>query len=225
MTRFVYLLSVALCAALLAACGRAPVDAALAADVKAAFDEASIGRDPLCVYVGPFPVQAGSCPKECAGLAKAGFLDEHVLGDEVVRYSLSDAGQALYEEKPDGEYLAIIRARFERMGKPGDFHPERIEDHRLCFGRTRFHSADEALAPMMLSSNTYRSVKVVAVATDTSGLLFDPKLAPIGLPIPPKPEPGKPILYPPQVVTLEYVSGDPLPTLSDMRYGAWVDAP
>ena len=208
----------------LAGCGRAPVDPQLAAEVEQAFNEASIEHDPLCVHVGPFPVRAGVCPA-CPGLAEAGFAQASHLGEEIVSYSLTDAGRARYETRPDDAYLALIRARFERMGKPDEFDPGRIEDHRLCFGRTRFHAVEEALAPLQLGSNTYRSVKLVAVATDTSGLLFDPRLAPLELPIPPRPEAGKPVLYPPHVVTLEYVTGDPAPTLSDLRYGAWVDAP
>ena len=208
----------------LTGCGRAPVDPALAADVQRAFDEANIERDPLCIHVGPFPVHARVCPA-CPGLAKAGFLQEHLLDGEIVSYSLTEAGRARYETRPDAERLGLIRTRFERMGKPGEFDPGRIEDHRLCFGRTRFHAVEEALAPMTLGGNTYRSVKLVAVATDTSGLLFDPRLAPLGLPIPPRPAAGQPLLYLPQVVTLEYVTGDPQPTLSALRYGAWVDAP
>lgn len=208
----------------LTGCGRAPVEPTLAADAKRAFDEASIEADPLCVHVGPFPLRAGVCPA-CEGLAKAGFLQPHYQGQEIVQYSLTAAGRDRYETRPDEERLALIRSRFERMGKPDEFDPARIEHPRLCFGRTRFHAVVEALAPMTLGGNTYRSVKLVAVATDTSGLLFDPRLAPIGLPIPPRAEAGKPLLYPPQVVTLEYVPGDPQPSLSDLRYGAWVDAP
>jgi hypothetical protein len=223
MSRPVRLASLLLLSAL-GACGRAPVDPALAADAARAFDEASIEADPLCVHVGPFPVRAAVCPA-CEGLAKAGFLEPHYLGSEVVQYSLTAAGRDRYETRPDEERLALIRSRFERMGKPDEFDPARIEHPRLCFGRTRFHAVVEALAPMTLGGNTYRSVKLVAVATDTSGLLFDPRLAPIGLPIPARAEAGKPLLYPPQVVTLEYVPGDPQPTLSDLRYGAWVDAP
>lgn len=208
----------------LSACGRAPVDAQLAAEVERAFNETSIEHDPLCIYVGPFPVKSGVCPA-CPGLAKAGFMQEHYLGEEIVAYSLTETGRERYETRPSAERLALIRTRFERMGKIGEFDPGRIEDHRLCFGRTRFHAVEEALAPLSLNGNTYRSVKLVAVATDTSGLLFDPRLASLELPIPPKPEPGHPLLYPPSVVTLEYIMGDPQPTLSDLRYGAWVDAP
>lgn len=208
----------------LAGCRPAPLDPTLVAETRQAFDEASIARDPLCAYVGPFPVEASVCPS-CPGLTTAGFLRAHYLGEEVVQYSLTQDGEALYHSKPDAEYLALIQARFERMGKPEDFQPTAIEDHRLCFGRTRFHAAESALAPMTLGGNTYRSVKVVAIATDTSGLLFDSRLASTDLPIPPRPEPGQPLLYPPRVLTLEYVAGDPQPTLSDLRYGAWVDEP
>ena len=208
----------------LSSCSRAPLDPTLVAETKQSFDESSIAHDPLCVYVGPFPVEASVCPT-CPGLTKAGFMRAHHLDGEIVRYSLTEEGEALYHPKPDAEYLALIQTRFERMGRPNDFNPSAIEDHRLCFGRTRFHSAEEALSPMTLGGNTYRSVKVVAVATDTSGLLFDPRLASTELPIPPEPKPGQPLLYPPRVLTLEYVIGDPQPTLSDMRYGAWVDEP
>jgi hypothetical protein len=210
-----------LLAVALAACGRATVDAKTAQEMQVAFDEVATEYDPLCVHEGPFPMAEYTPCRKCEALRQAGFLQ---LRDE--QYQLTPLGEKHFEIDPSPEQVELVRTRFERNPGTGVFAPDKLRYPRFCFGRTRFHAIDDALQPMMLSSNTYRSVKLVTVATDTSGLLFDPMLAPLELPVPPKPaKPGDPLLSAPQVVTYEYVSGDPLPTLSDLRYGAWVDAP
>jgi hypothetical protein len=214
-------------------CGmdRLPVKPGTLVQIKAAYDEAMIEREPLCIEAGPFPFRGGSghgrCDR-CQDLAQAGLLTRKVVDNEsggYVEYSLSDTGTSLYRFEPDPEYLDLLRARFAKQGQNREPDAAALSRPRLCLGQTRFHSVAEALAPFMMAGTTYLSVKLVAEAKDTSGLLFDPNIATLGLPIPPKPEAAKPLLYAPRVVTFAFYQGDPSAELSDVRYGAWVNEP
>jgi hypothetical protein len=213
---------------LLAGC-RFPGDALNAetrAKMKTVYDEAMIEREPLCVDAVKFPFRGGGSERcdKCQALEQAGALERRIEGESVT-YSLTEAGRPLYRFEPDAEYVELVRKRFERQHMDREVDEKMLSRPRICFGRTRFHHIDETLAPMRLGGNEYISVKLVAEAQDTSGLLRDPRLSALGIPLPPAPaEPGAPLLYPPRVTTFEFVNGDPLPSLSDMRYGAWVDA-
>lgn len=68
-------------------------------------------------------------------------------------------------------------------------------------------------------------MKLVAKATDTSTLLFDPRIAALGLPVPPVPEPGQPVLNPPRLMTFQVFAADGSLDFSDLRHGAWVNEP
>jgi hypothetical protein len=199
---------------------------------RKAFDETLIEREPLCIEAGPFPYRSGTQPDpwrgigcdKCQQLEAAGFLVRRI-DDAGVTYDLSDAGRPLYRRAPDPEWVDVVRARMAQQGRAEAVDEDALARPRLCFGRTRFHEVVAALAPMSFAGNSVRSVRIAAVATDTSGLLFDPRVATLGLALPPKPEPGQPALYPPRVVSFEWVRGEPAPTITDLRYGAWVDEP
>ncbi|HET7844763.1 MAG TPA: hypothetical protein VFL14_11470 [Xanthomonadales bacterium] len=221
-------------ALLLAACGGTmSVPQAERDAMRKVYDEAFVQPDgePLCVGAGPFPYRSGTTPDrfrgigcdKCQALAQAGFLVRRYEGDAVV-YDLSEDGRKVYRTEVDPAFLDVVRERFRQQGRNEEPDERAFARPRLCFGQTRFHDVVDALGPMSFSGNTVRSVKIVAVATDTSGVLFEPRVAALGLPVPPKPEAGKPALYPPKVVSFEWVRGDPQPSITDVRYGAWIDA-
>lgn len=221
----------------LGACGGESVSEEGLAKMRKVYDELLIENEPLCIAAGPFPFRSGmqndyfsgqNCDR-CQGLAEAGFLVRNVVGDGsngYVQFELSEEGRAVYSREPDPEYIALVRERLERYGHADqEFDPDKLGKPRMCFGKTRFHSITDALSPFAFSGNVVRSVKLVTEAKDTSGLLFDPRVKALGLPVPEQPEAGEPALYPPRIVTFEYVTGDPLPGITDTRYGAWVDEP
>lgn len=220
-------------ALLLVACGGGPAIPQAELDaVRKVYDEMLIEREPLCIEAGPFPYRSGTRPNpwrgigcdKCQQLHEAGFLVRRIDGD-VVTYDLSDAGRPLYRRAPDPQWLDIVRARFRQQNRTEEPDEDALARPRLCFGQTRFHDVVDALAPISFTGNTVRSVKIVAVAKDTSGVLFDPRVATLGLPLPSKPDAGQPALYPPRVVSFEWIRGDPAPTITDVRYGAWIDEP
>lgn len=221
----------------LGACGGSSVSEENLAKMRKVYDELLIESEPLCIAAGPFPFRSGmrsdyfsgqNCDR-CQELAEAGFLVRNVVGDGsngYVQFELSEEGRPLYRREADAEYVALVHERFARLDRPDeDVDPEKLGKPRMCFGQTRFHSISDALSPFSFSGSVMRSVKVVAEAKDTSGVLFDPRVKALGLPVPEKPEPGEPALYPPHVVTFEYFPGESLPGITDMRYGAWVDEP
>jgi hypothetical protein len=194
------------------------------AKMRTVWNEAMIEREPLCIEAGPFPFVAGrgACDR-CQELAAAGLLVRGTSPDGRVSYALSAEGRAAYRLEPDPEFLALIEARYAK-NRPGEKMPppSTWNRPRMCFGRTRFHSIADALAPMSLGSDAYYSIKLVAEAEDTSGLLFDPRIAALGLPLPPRPEPGQSALYAPQVVTFQYVRMSGEWWIDDsFRYGPW----
>jgi hypothetical protein len=225
---------VAVLAALLAlgGCGRGSVPDARLAQIRAVYDELMIASEPLCIEAGPFPVgtgaSKGTCDR-CQDLAQAGLLSQRIVDDAsggYVEYALTAAGREVYRIDPDPQYLAVLLARFAKQGEP-DRRPDidAIANPRMCFGQTRFHSLTGALSPITVGGSRYLSVKIVAEATDTSNRLFDPRIARLGLPIPPHPEPGRPSLYPESVITFQVFPQDGSLEVTDMRYGAWVNEP
>ncbi len=212
-------------------CGGGTVSDARLAKMRALFDEGMIERDPLCIEAGPFPVRSGavkgSCDR-CQDLAQAGLLSRKIVDDAAggyVRYALTRAGAAVYREEPDEEYLDIVRARFAQQGDPDrQVDAAALARPRMCFGQTRFHRVTDALSPLTMAGSTYVSVRLVAKATDTSKRLFDPRIAALGLPIPPAPEAGQPGLYPARVMTFQEFPDGSL-EVSDVRYGVWVNEP
>jgi hypothetical protein len=197
------------------------------AKMRAAWDEVAIEREPLCIEAGPFPFLAGrgTCD-HCQALAQAGMLVRRIEGDGRVAYDLSAEGRPLYRLAPDPELLDLIRRRFAQ-NRPGETMPppSTWNKPRLCFGRTRFHSVAAALMPMNDGGVAYHSIKVVSVAEDTSGLLFDPRIAALGLPVPQRPPPGQPALNAPRIVTFQVVRSTGEYVVDDsVRYGAWVDS-
>lgn len=214
----------------LAGCGGATVPEAEREAMRKVYDESLIQREPLCIEAGPFPYRSGmqadrwrgvGCDK-CQALEQSGFLVRRIDGD-VVSYDLSETGRPLYKREADPEWVEIVRARFAKQGRKEEVDTDALAQPRLCFGKTRFHEISAALQPFDFGGNTVRSVRIVAEAKDTSGLLFDPRVAALGLKLPPKPEAGKPALYPPHIVSFEWVHGDPVPDISSVRYGAWVN--
>ena len=208
--------------------GAESLNAETRAKMQAAYDEVMIDREPLCIEAGPFTFHGGTgaACDACQSLEQAGLLERRIGDDQTVSYDLTDLGRPLYRKEPDPEYVELVRERFRRMHNDREVDEKALARPRMCFGRTRFHHIEEALPPMSLGGNQYVSVKIVAEAQDTSGLLRDERLRVLGLNIPPPPaDPAQPLLHPPRVTTFEYIPGDPYPTLSDVRYGAWVDAP
>lgn len=72
-----------------------------------------------------------------------------------VEYSFSPEGRKVSWEKPESEYLEIVRARFAQQGqaeRPLD--TEALANPRMFFGRTRFHSMIDALPPLNFADTT-----------------------------------------------------------------------
>ena len=210
----------------LSACGGGEVKLAddITAKMRAAWEQGPIEREPLCIEAGPFPYQAGrgaSCDR-CQELAAAGLLVRGTTATGRVSYDLSGAGKPLYRLAPDPEFINMVRARFESNPASGKMPPASTWNRpRMCFGRTRFHSIAAALPPMDDGGVYYHSIKLVAVAEDTSGLLFDPRIAALGLKLPPRPEAGQPALYPPEIVTFEIPRLTKEYAVTTVRYGPW----
>lgn len=211
----------------LSACGggevKLPDD--VVANMRAAWDQGMIEREPLCIEAGPFPFEAGrggNCDR-CQEFAAAGLLARGTTPTGRVRYELTALGKPLYRLAPDPEFMELVQARFAK-NRPGEKVPPASTWNRprFCFGRTRFHSIAAALPPMDDGGVFYHSIKLVAVAEDTSGLLFDPRIGNLGLALPPRPAPGQPALYPPKIVTFQIVRMTKEYVVDDgVRYGPW----
>jgi hypothetical protein len=211
----------------LAACGTPPLPPEVIEPMRQAFDREMAENDPLCPRAGPFPFNTsrmGFGCERCEAMVAAGLLvGEGRNGDRAYIYRLTDAGRAVYRDLLDEEQLAIVRERNAITPAPrSEAQLRELRWPRMCFGRTRFHSVVDYLAPQGDGGNSLRSVKLVAQAFDDSGLLFDPRLEGLGLPLPPKPEAGQPILYPPTIVTFEFSRLERLPFITTTRYGKWV---
>lgn len=213
----------------LSACGgEVKLPDEVVANMRAAWNEGAIEREPLCIEAGPFPFEAGArgnCDR-CQELAAAGLLVRGTSPTGRVTYTLSTDGKPLYRLAPDPEFLEMVEDRFEK-NRPGEKMPPASTWNRprFCFGRTRFHSIAAALPPMADGGVYYHSIKLVTAAEDTSGLLFDPRIASLGLELPPRPAPGQPALYAPRIVTFQVVRDSGEYVVDDsVRYGAWVDA-
>lgn len=210
---------------LLAACGgEVQLKPEVEAKMRAAWNDGMIEREPLCIEAGPFPFVAGhgACDR-CQELAGAGLLVRGTTPDGRVSYDLGAEGRPLYRLAPDPEFIELVRARFGKT-RPGEPMPPASTWNRprLCFGRTRFHSVAAALPPMNDGGVAYHSIKLVAVAEDTSGLLHDPRIAGLGLELPPRPQPGQPSLYAPRTTTFQVVLDTGEYVVDDsVRYGPW----
>jgi hypothetical protein len=184
--------------------------------------------EPLCIYAGPFPLELRNKFKRCdhcEDLVAAGLLTKETVEEDKFsfeRFDLTESGSAHYEEEADPELLARVKRRLEARGEKREPDADALANPRLCFGKERFHHIAEALGPFHLGADTYVSVKVVAEVKDPSPLLWDPKLAPLKLTIPPKPKPGEPVLQLPRIVTFRMMPGDRA-EIDNMRYGAWVN--
>ncbi len=211
----------------LAACGTPPLPPEVIEPMQRAFDREMAENDPLCPRAGPFPFNTSRTSfgcEPCEAMVAAGLLvGEGRNGNRAHIYRLTDVGRAVYRDRLDEEQLEIVRERNAISPNPrSEAQLRELRWPRMCIGRTRFHSVVDHLAPQGDGSNSLRSVKLVAQAFDDSGLLFDPRLEALGLPLPPKPEAGQPILYPPTIVTFEFSRLEKLPFITTTRYGKWV---
>jgi hypothetical protein len=117
-----------------------------------------------------------------------------------------------------------VKRRFEARGeKEREPDAAALAKPRLCFGKERFHHIADALSPMGMGGVTFVSVKIVVEIKDASPLLWDPKLAPLKLTIPPKPKVGQPVLHLPRVVTFRVMPDGKDADVDSMRYGKWVN--
>lgn len=224
------LLALMALSALAGGCGKRSLPPEQLASMQQVFDDAMLDKEPLCILAGPFPYRAGprrpGCDR-CQDLEAAGFLTRRVVDtdrEHYVEYALSPQGEPLYRVAPDPEWVASLERRQQKTFDEKDL--KRLERPRMCFGTTRFHGVADALAPLHVGSGrTVVSVKLVAEARDSSGLLFDPRLAALRLPVPPRPEPGQLVLYPERVVTFQSSAVYGALAISDMRYGRWANEP
>lgn len=201
------------------------------ARVRTTVDDLMIRAEPLCINTALIPYRSDNprhrCDR-CQDLHDAGFLSRKIVDkerDNHVEYSLTERGKDVYRVMPDPELLDMVRKRFEQRGETMlQRDLKMLAQPRMCFGATRFHSVTDALAPIWFGGSKAFSVKIVLETKDTTGHLFDPQVAVLGLALPPPPEPGKPILHPERVWTFIESSSDGSLEVSDMRYGAWVNA-
>lgn len=197
--------------------------------LRTAFNEDQMS-EALCVYAGPFPLERRKpydCEK-CDALRSAGLLSEDVLTDArgtYSRYELTVQGRDVYRDDINRDAYEISRKRWEKF-RPTELPPDadNFARPRLCFGKERYHHIEEALAPLNLGNGKAVSVRLVAEVQEVNSKIWEPQMAALGMRIPPRPEGGKPVLYPPRVVTF-MIDGvfnqawiDP-----SLRYGAWLN--
>ncbi len=197
--------------------------------LRTSFNEDQMS-EALCVYAGPFPLEKRKpfdCEK-CDALRAAGLLSEDVLTDArgtYSRYDLTVQGKDVYRDDVNRDAFEMAKKRWEKY-KPSENPPDQYDyaRPRLCFGKERYHHIEEALAPIPLGSGKAVSVKLVAEVKDVNSKIWDPQMAALGMRIPPRPEPGKPVLYPPRVVTF-MIDGVFNQAWIDnsLRYGAWIN--
>lgn len=196
---------------------------------RTAFNEDQM-HEALCVYAGPFPLEKRrpfDCEK-CEALRAAGLLSEDVLTDNrgtYSRYDLTVQGKDVYRDDINRDAFEMAKKRWEKF-KPSENPPDQYDfaRPRLCFGKERYHHIEEALAPIPLGSGKAVSVKLVAEVKDVNSKIWDPQMAALGMRVPPRPEPGKPVLYPPRVVTFMIDGVFNQAWIDDsLRYGAWIN--
>jgi hypothetical protein len=196
---------------------------------RTAFNEDQMS-EALCVYAGPFPLEkrkSYDCQK-CDALRAAGLLSEDVLTDNrgtYSRYDLTVQGKDVYRDDVNRDAFEMAKKRWEKF-KPSENPPDQYDfaRPRLCFGKERYHHIEEALSPMPLGSGKAISVKLVAEVQDVNAKIWEPQMAALDLRIPPRPEPGKPVLYPPRVVTFMIDGVFNQAWIDDsLRYGAWIN--
>jgi hypothetical protein len=197
--------------------------------LRTAFNEDQMS-EALCVYAGPFPLEKRrdfECEK-CDALRAAGLLSEDVLSDArgtYSRYDLTVQGKDVYRDDINRDAFEIAKKRWEKF-KPSENPPDQYDfaRPRLCFGKERYHHIEEALAPVPIGSGKAVSVKLVAEVKDVNSKIWDPQMAALGMRVPPRPEPGKPVLYPPRIVTFMIDSVFNQAWIDDsLRYGAWIN--
>lgn len=223
------------CAALLvAACGKKTGPSKDFLDkyeavFRTAFNEDQMS-EALCVYAGPFPLErrkAYDCEK-CDALMAAGLLSQELVNDSggsFERFSLTPQGKDVYRDDVNRDAYEIAKKRWDHF-KPSETPPDPLDyaRARLCFGKERYHSIVETLPPVSLGSGRAISTKLISEVQDVNNKIWEPQMAALGLRVPPRPEPGKPVLYPPRVVTFVYE-----PTFNfawidpSLRYGVWIN--
>ena len=195
---------------------------------RTAFDEDQMS-EALCVYAGPFPLdkrKSFDCEK-CEAMLAAGLLSLELQNDDrgsFERYSLTIQGKDVYRDDVNRDAYEMAHKRWETY-KPTENPPEptAYARPRLCFGKERYHSIVET-CPVAMGGDRAISTKLISEVHEVNSRIWDPQMAALGMRIPPKPESGKPVLYPPRVVTFIYV-----PTFNfawidpTMRYGAWIN--
>ncbi len=184
----------------------------------------------LCVYAGPFPLdkrKSYDCEK-CEALLAAGLVSVELQNNDsgsFERYSLTIQGKDVYRDDVNRDAYEMAHKRWETY-KPSENAPEATDyaRPRLCFGKERYHSIVDTLPPVAIGGDRAISTKLISEVHDVNSRIWEPQMAALGMRIPPKPEAGKPVLYPPRVVTFIYV-----PTFNfawidpSMRYGAWIN--
>jgi hypothetical protein len=184
---------------------------------------------PLCVVAGPFPLETRGNKRceHCEDLVAAGLLTKETVekgNASLERFDLTESGSEHYKEDADPDLLASVRRRVEARGeKWRESNAAALAKPRFCFGKERFHHIAEALSPLRDGAITFVSVKLVTEVEEASPLLWDPKLSPLKLAIPPKPKAGQPVLQVPRVVTFRVMPGDKDAEIDNLRYGKWVN--
>ena len=182
--------------------------------------------EPLCVYAGPFPLETKNVYEDCRpcdALTKAGLLREAPFKSEHLTFYLTGKGEQIYTEEIDWDLVTKVKRRFESQESERVPNARELSKPRFCFGRKLFHHISEALPPFSVGGTTAISVKIISEARDLNPMLWDSQIANLGLPIPPKPESGKPAFYPPEIVTFTIMSDGNSVAIDDMRYGKWIN--
>ncbi|MBL8516020.1 MAG: hypothetical protein JNM76_03530 [Betaproteobacteria bacterium] len=227
------LLAVAI-VALLAACGKKSGPSKDFLDkyetvFRTAFNEDQM-TEALCVYAGPFPLDrrdSDDC-RLCEALRAAGLLSEDIITESdrtLSRYALTPQGKDVYRDDVNRDAYELAKKRWDHF-KSSENPPDALDyaRPRLCFGKERYHSIVETLPPVQLGSGRAISTKLVSEVQDVNSKIWDPQMAPLGLRVPPRPEPGKPVLYPPRVVTFVYEPTFNFAWIDEsLRYGAWIN--
>ncbi len=194
------------------------------ADANRVFDE----FDPMCIYQGPFPWrqrdQFIGCDR-CDELVRAGLVTKRVVEGEST-LELTAEGKALYRNDVDVAYKTVVEERRRQLGSTDAPPPEKaFKRPRLCFGKTRFHSITEMLAPMGDGSEKFQSFKIVREVTDVKPQLYDAAYAEFTAGCNRRPEGSKPALCDAAIYNFVYYGDGLVELRNDVRYGAWVNEP
>jgi hypothetical protein len=196
---------------------------------RTAFNEDQMS-EALCVYAGPFPIERRTsydCEK-CDALMAAGLVSQELLNDDqgsYERFSLTVQGKDVYRDDTNRDALELAKKRWEKY-RNTENPPEPMDyaRSRLCFGKERYHSVIETLPPVPMGSGRAISTKLISEVHDVNNKIWEPQMAALGMRIPPRPEPGKPVLYPPRVVTFIYEPTFDFAWIDpSLRYGAWIN--